>query len=243
MQNNDKEIKRILQAYADRDSLGLSNQYVYTNPAFLFHMQERERAIIKILKQNKININNKKILEIGCGSGHILNRFLEFGVQEAHGIELQTQRVNQAHHLYPRTQIISGNAGQLPYEDNSFDLVMQFMCFSSILEKNLKEKIANEMWRVLKPGGCILWYDLRPLLSIFEIIINFIYRNKPSTTIKKIPLSEIKQLFTKGSKISCQRTSLLFNLAGLSKYSYLLTYYLSLFPILCTHNLTIIKKP
>jgi len=48
-----------------------------------------------------------------------------------------------------------GNAEELPYEDESFDIVMQFTVFTSILDNEMKIRIAKEMLRVLKPKGIL----------------------------------------------------------------------------------------
>ena len=50
---------------------------------------------------------------------------------------------------------------ELPWPDASFDLVSQFTVFSSILDPAVKQQVAAEMRRVVRPGGKILWYDLR----------------------------------------------------------------------------------
>jgi 2-polyprenyl-3-methyl-5-hydroxy-6-metoxy-1,4-benzoquinol methylase len=64
------EISRIKKAYAKRDFLGKSRLYTYFNPSALFISQQREKAIISVLKQNGIdNISDKLILDVGCGSG------------------------------------------------------------------------------------------------------------------------------------------------------------------------------
>ena len=47
----------------------------------------------------------------------------------------------------------------LPFSNASFDLVSQYSVFSSVLEQVVRVNLANEMGRVLKPQGIILWYD------------------------------------------------------------------------------------
>jgi hypothetical protein len=39
------------------------------------------------------------------------------------------------------------------------DLALQFTAFSSLLDQNIKTRMAQKMLRVLKPQGMILWYD------------------------------------------------------------------------------------
>ena len=97
-------------------------------------MQEREWAILRLLRSEEIKLNGITVLEIGCGTGHILQRFLEFGVQLAAGIDLMESRIEAGKKSYPNLHLAIGNGAQLPYANNSFDMVMQFMCLSSVLD-------------------------------------------------------------------------------------------------------------
>jgi ubiquinone/menaquinone biosynthesis C-methylase UbiE len=57
------------------------------------------------------------------------------------------------------------SAHELPWPDDSFDLVHTSMMFSSITDAGFRRTIAAEMWRVLRPSGHVLWFDfiLNPL--------------------------------------------------------------------------------
>lgn len=251
------EIYRIQEEYMRRDAEGLSNTYCYTNPAFLFHIQERERALLKMVKEEKIEIRGAKILEVGCGTGHILARFVEFGAGEAHGIDLMQNRIDIGKNSYPFLHLEQGNAAHLPYDDHSFDIVMQFMCLSSVLDYDLRKHISDEMWRVLKPGGTIIFYDIRPsslMLKILKRCIALIKRltfcknnnNKiepkiKSTPIKSITYKEIIHFFESSTK-KIKSVSLDFELASLASYNYLVTYLLALIPSLRTHYLALLHK-
>ena len=50
-------------------------------------------------------------------------------------------------------------AHDLAYEDQSFDLLHQSMLLSSVPNQVLRDKIADTMWRLLRPGGYIVSYD------------------------------------------------------------------------------------
>lgn len=163
------ETDRIRAEYTRRDRLGLSRIYSYSNPAFVFHMQEREWAVLRLLRSEKIKLDGVSVLEVGCGSGHILQRFLEFGARRVAGIDLMESRVETAKRSYPHLHLAVGNGAQLPYPNDSFDLVAQFMCLSSVLDPAMREQIADEMWRVLRPGGTMLSYDLRPFPLIVRV--------------------------------------------------------------------------
>jgi SAM-dependent methyltransferase len=80
--------------------------------------------------------------------------------------------------LYP----LNGTASKLPWPDESFDLVSQFTVFTSVLNSELKQMIAQEMQRVLRPGGCVLWFDFR-------------FDNPRNRNVRGIRSAEIHSLF------------------------------------------------
>jgi len=251
-----EELARIKTEYARRDSDdGLSKIYNYQNPAFMYHMQERERAVLKMLRGKGIDISGGKILEVGCGSGHILQRFLEFGAGKVFGVDLIEHRVKEGKKYHPNVCLVQGDAARLPYPDHSFNLVMQFMCLSSVLDEHMRKQITGEMWRVLKSGGVILSYDMRPpssvLLSFIKIAKFFIprrilrgknnYRVKNITPTKPLTVEEIRSFFPHG-ELNYRSVSLEFNIARVSRRSFLLASFLSLIPCFRTHFLVLMRK-
>ena len=70
-------------------------------------------------------------------------------------------RIAIARERYPRLELVAGDATSLPWPEQSFDLVTQFTCLSSVLDHDVRRAIAAEMWRVLAPGGAIVSYDAR----------------------------------------------------------------------------------
>ena len=195
-------------------------------------------------------------MEVGCGSGHVLQRFLEFGVQQAIGIDLIEDRLRKAVAKYPNIQVMLGDGAEIPCNDAEFDLVMQFMCLSSVLDDAIRFQIAKEMWRVLKPGGAVLSYDLRSIPRVTVISLKVLNRfslllrgmrfsvvaDSHNTPTKPLDAEEINNMFNKG-QIKLSTTSLNFDLARIAKKSYLLATLLSTMPGLRTHYFAIIKKP
>jgi SAM-dependent methyltransferase len=93
-----------------------------------------------------------------------------------------TPRIEQARRLHPGINWCIGSAHELPYADATFDLVMSFVMFSSILDESLRQKIVDEMWRVRKPNGLILVYD-------------FVYSNPGNSAVVGVSQHKVKQLF------------------------------------------------
>ena len=237
------------KVYSLRDRYGIERVCSFNNPAFIYHMQEREWEILKLFRSQQVVLEGVHVFEVGCGTGHILQRFLEFGATEAAGIDLLKNRIEMERIKYPNVRLIHGNAAEIPCEDNSFDIVMQFMCFSSILDSGLREKIASEMWRITKPGGVILFYDMRPVPGVIKIMSRIqknLFRRAHRDTLPKTPIApltikDIKGLFPDGI-FSYRSVSLLFKLAQISDKSHLTAEFLSSFPALRTHNLVLIRK-
>ncbi|MCB9437849.1 MAG: class I SAM-dependent methyltransferase [Anaerolineales bacterium] len=156
------DLDRMRGEYAQRSQYARDNKYTFFNQSYLFTIQQRQRAILRSLRQAGItSLENINILEIGCGKGRVLLEFLQYGatVTNLHGIDLLPERLHQAQDLIGQVPVICADGQRLPFAANSHDLVIQFTAFSSILDAEIKRKMAAEMVRVLKPSGSILWYD------------------------------------------------------------------------------------
>jgi ubiquinone/menaquinone biosynthesis C-methylase UbiE len=120
-----------------------------------------EQLYYYTLKQApKANGTPRRILEVGCGNGAGLN-FLSRteGRSEFVGLDLSQQAVARANERYTRRGTLSyvqGDAEQLPFDDNSFDVVINVE--SSHNYPNL-DKFLAEASRVLRPGGYLSHVD------------------------------------------------------------------------------------
>jgi ubiquinone/menaquinone biosynthesis C-methylase UbiE len=81
--------------------------------------------------------------------------------------------------------LFEGNALELQFPDGFFDVVFQAVVFSSILDDSFQTDLAACMWRWVKPGGGVLWYD-------------FTYDNPRNPDVKGVGLQRIRQLFPHG---------------------------------------------
>ena len=103
---------------------------------------------------NKIDLQNKKTLEIGLGQGADSMQLINRGVLY-NGIDLtdeSVRRVKERFQLFnkPYLEVKVANAEQIPYPDNYFDIVYTH---GVIHHSPSIQKIAEEIYRVLKPGG------------------------------------------------------------------------------------------
>lgn len=185
MDGFENEIDKIKTRYLNRKNIS-PLKYNPLNPAIYMINQEKERVFIKWLKKFDLSvIQNLRLLEIGCGSGENLIQFIKLGFSPSLlvGNELLPERVESAKKKLPGDlKIIEGDALKVDLPSNYFDIVFQSMVFSSILNTEFKYALAQKMWKLVKPGGGVLWYD-------------FIYNNPQNQDVRGIPLKEVRMLF------------------------------------------------
>lgn len=154
---------RMREEYRDRERrLAGSDRYSWHNPAYLFTIQQRQRAVLSVLAKHGLNdLARLKILEMGCGSGGVLKEFLAFGVSACHlvGVDLLEKPLAAASHDLPGSGFVNAAGQCLPFPPDSFDLVLQFTALSSILDPVLRRRICTDMLRVVRRDGLILSYD------------------------------------------------------------------------------------
>jgi SAM-dependent methyltransferase len=134
------------------------------NPVSLYYRQAQERAVIDLINRFRLPIEGFKLLDIGCGKGIWIRFLASLGVDPKglYGLDLVLERIQHARMSSPPDAgLLVGNAEALPFTTGFFDMVWQFVVFSSIFDDYLRSRIGSEIVRVLRPGGYILWYDLR----------------------------------------------------------------------------------
>lgn len=183
------EAKNVQERYARRMALGSDDRYSILNPSVWQGVQERQRALIVLLKTHAPDLLTQlKVLEIGCGGGGNLLELLRMGFSPENliGNELLNDRASLARKNLPiLCEILEGDATTLSLSPNTFDIVYQSTVFSSLLDDAFQKHLADLMWKSIKPGGGILWYD-------------FIYNNPNNPDVKGVPIKRINELFPKG---------------------------------------------
>jgi SAM-dependent methyltransferase len=163
VKSKQKDIIRLQEEYKDRlIRLEGKDHYSFANISYLYHIHQRERQILNLLKAEGVGkLEDKQILEVGCGGGGVLFDFLRYGAHPGclFGIDLLNNRLGAAHQQLPGSHFANADGQTLPFPSGGFDLLLQFTAFSSILDHQVKQNMAGEMLRMMKEDGCILWYD------------------------------------------------------------------------------------
>jgi SAM-dependent methyltransferase len=95
----------------------------------------------------------RRVLEVGCGPGVILEDFSRPGYPAAYGIDLDRAALDLAAEVVPRAALVEGDGLALPFASGTFD---HCLCHFLLLWVVDPLTLLLEMKRVLQPGGFVL---------------------------------------------------------------------------------------
>lgn len=139
------------------------------------HATLRGKFIVwaEILDELKLR-GDERILDMGCGRGAVLLMAAQhLTTGRAVGVDLwrridqsgnsaaATRRNAVAEGVADRVELHDGDMTALPFEDNSFDLVLSSFAIHNISGRAGRAKAVSEAVRVLRPGGRLLIADVR----------------------------------------------------------------------------------
>ena len=123
----------------------------YNTPLGDMYDRLEKKAVAKHIKQDS---KGKKLLEIGCGSGHWSKFFAGRGF-EVTGVDVSNRMLQIAKNKnIPNATFHSSDAHSLPFEDNSFDVTVAITTLEFVANAEL---VLQEMHRCTrKPLGQII---------------------------------------------------------------------------------------
>ena len=226
------ETDRIARAYQELEARA-GARWSLANRGNQSILNERRRVFRRLLERaGWLPLGDRRVIEVGSGTGWELAQMVELGGKPARlvGVDLLPDRVATARRDYPEIEFHHANAEKLDFPDASFDLVMAFTIFSSILERAMAQNVASEIARVLKPGGGLLWYDVR-------------YDSVSNPNVKAVPRSRVEELFP-GLSGELETVTLLPPLARRLGPATPLAYpVLAALPPLRSHLIGLLRKP
>jgi ubiquinone/menaquinone biosynthesis C-methylase UbiE len=122
---------------------------------------------LEFLAQVNMLSPGDKILEIGCGIGTVVHELSKKG-HDIVGIDISGEAIEYGRKKYADISLEVQAAETLPYEDESFNVVLSFDVFEHIAET---DKHITEVRRVLRPGGYYLFQTPNKYSNIiYEIL-------------------------------------------------------------------------
>lgn len=227
------EARRILEENERRAREVDGDRYAPWQPAELFMREGRRWTAWRMLhRYGVLPVAGDRVLEVGYGSLGWLADLLGLGLRcfDLHGIELDAGRAEAAKAAFPSADLRVGDAAEMPWADDMFKLVVVSTVLTSILDSEVRQAVADEVARVLEPGGAVLWYDFR-------------VDNPANPNVRGISRGELKRLFP-GMARHIRRVTLAPPLARqVAPVSWTAATLLESLPFLRTHILGVLVKP
>ncbi|WP_428908935.1 demethylmenaquinone methyltransferase [Niallia sp. Krafla_26] len=151
-------------------------QYDKMNSVISFKQHVKWRA--DIMKRMNVQ-NGSRALDLCCGTGDWTISLAEaVGTNgEVTGLDFSKNMLKIGKEKlknYRNVTLIHGNAMELPFPDNSFDYVTIGFGLRNVPDI---EKVLNEMYRVVKPGGMVVSLDTsHPTMIGFKQLYYFYFR-------------------------------------------------------------------
>jgi len=121
------------------------------------HLQAIETAEERIPLYLKVGVKDADaVLDVGCGSGIVTRDIAHLTAGMVVGIDESKDMVDVAKKVlieYENVNLQVGNADQLPFKDNSFDITI---CNLVLMWAQNPQQVVFEMARVTKKNGMVL---------------------------------------------------------------------------------------
>jgi SAM-dependent methyltransferase len=203
------------------------------DPGNLLMVQERERFLAKLFRQRGYGtLADVRGFEAGCATGYNLRMLVQWGADPANlaGIDADPWATAYVRTHSPEIRTHTGSAETIPEADESFDLTLAFTLFSSVPDEDVSRGIARELFRITRPGGLIVVYDMRR-------------RNPANRNVHPILTDDIRRWFPK-CPLRVTSLTLAPPLARpVGRYAPWLYGPLSAVPLLRTHSIFVLRRP
>lgn len=107
-----------------------------------------------------------RLLDVGCGTGYALRQYAGrfhikgSGIDYAENmIKTAQKKASQANTLRGEIEFKNASVTEIPFDDNSFDIVTSSRCLMALLEWETQKNAIRDIWRVLKPGGIFVMME------------------------------------------------------------------------------------
>ena len=153
LQNKEAEVELF-------DSLALSGGYD------VFTADSNERLVRNCLDLMGVTVGDR-VADLGCGSGTFTSMLRNRGLR-AVGVDISAGLVTLGRRLHAGVSLVQGDVEALPFESSTLDGVLLSGIVHHFPDPT---RCANEVFRVLKPGGHFVAFDpnrMNPFMYLYR---------------------------------------------------------------------------
>jgi ubiquinone/menaquinone biosynthesis C-methylase UbiE len=120
-----------------------------------------EFTSVRIGKRFELTVEGEVTDDILAAAQRIADEILSNSViEDVVGIDVSDARFDIGRAKNGSVKLLKTDGVSFAFPADHFVLVTQFVCFSNIPTRALRQHTAKEMARVLKGGGYVFWWDL-----------------------------------------------------------------------------------
>lgn len=171
----------------------------FTKQAIPFTQNSAHSAELAINRLCELNCVRKKdkVLDVACGSG-LVSCELAKVTEHVTGIDITPAMLEQANLLRGQRNLVNikydiGDVYNLPYNDESFSLVVTRYSFHHLVDAN---KVLSEMKRVCIAKGRIVVIDTTPSAERVDVF-NYLEKLRDPSHVRAFTLVELEEMFEK----------------------------------------------
>lgn len=162
-------------------------------------VREKRDYWYRLIDEASARYPGGKVLEVGCGAGWEAVTWARAGM-EVHGVDLSDAALKLARSNFEYNSLQGnlqwGNAEDLPYDDDSFDIVASL---GVLHQTESTEKAVREVYRVLRPGGeamIAMYYKYSwKILLARSARVNFEFSHEDSPITRLYTKKDMRRLF------------------------------------------------
>lgn len=157
--NRQAELERIRSTYAEYAESGYDARWSGREAGMANVAAERDRWLVEVLRP----LGSAIVVDLGCGDGNVAITLDLAGIRPSKyvGVDLLPERIVEAAAAVPWGEFHVASADEVPLPNRLADAVVVMTMLSSIPDLALRSLVANEIARILRPGGRLLVYDIR----------------------------------------------------------------------------------
>ena len=157
--HRDQVLEATKRTYAEYSESGYADRWSSNAGGMGIAVDRRDAWLAQALRP----VVGGTIVDVGCGSGALGVLLDAAGQRPARlvGIDLLEERLDEARRLVPWGEFRQTSADDLGLGDGSADAVVTMTFWSSLTDSWFRRRVADEVARVLRPGGRLVVYDFR----------------------------------------------------------------------------------
>ena len=155
------DLQAIEAAYHEYDRAGRYRIWDPASPGYARLVESVQGSLIEQLVR-AVPQADATVLDLGCGTGSLRGLATQAGIRANWiGLDLRADAIEVALHDYPDDAFIVGSADDVPLDGGSIDVIVAKLLFISLPSAAMEGAVASEIRRLLRPGGSLMWLDIR----------------------------------------------------------------------------------